>query len=366
MNQGSWTITLATVRGIPIRIHLTFIAFLAAIVLPGANSLYSAAHELLFLLGIFACIALHELGHALAASFYGIKTRDIVLYPFGGIASITKMPSAGGELVIALAGPLVNVIIAGLLFFTVDAAEFFLGASITARLFFANIFLAIFNLIPAIPMDGGRVFRALLELARVRRATLVATRVSQLISFGFAALAIYWGRMDLLLIAVVVFIGAFHELVQSQARRAVIGRTVKDAMLDATNLQTFTHGATLADALLIALRSLQDYFPVLYAGKVRGVVSKEQLIQFAASNEENAYLQEITDNDFPIVLPDQQLSTLLEPLPINQDAPYFIVQDSDGKFLGMLLREKIIEFLLVDELKRRMTSGKSLDESAPL
>lgn len=366
MNQGSWTITLASVRGIPIRIHVTFIVFLAAIVLPGATSAAAALYELMFLIGIFTCIALHELGHALAASYFGIKTRDIILYPFGGIASITKMPAPAGELIIALAGPLVNIIIASILFLTMDVSQMFVGLSIVSRLFFANIFLAVFNLIPAIPMDGGRVLRALLELGHISRATLIATRVSQLISLLLAFVALYWGRMDLLLVATVVFVGALQEQVQSQARRAVIGCTVADAMIDASRLQCFPHGATLADALVIALRSLQDYFPVLYAGEVRGVVSKDQLIQFAASNEENAYLQEITDKEFPTVRPNQDLSTLLEPLQVHQEEPYFIVQSEDGRFLGMLLREKIIEFLLVDELKRRMASGRHLDESAPL
>ena len=363
MRNLSWTITIATVRGIPIRLHLTFLAFIFALAVPGATSLWAAANELLFLIGLFGSIALHELGHAYAASFFGIKTRDIVLYPFGGIASITSLPDARGELIIALAGPLVNVILAIILFFCLDFSEFLLP-EILGRLFIANIALVLFNLIPAIPMDGGRVLRALLLMSGIKSATTIATRISQFISIVFAIIAIYSGRFDLLLIAAVVFLGAMQEQVQTQTMRAIVGRSVADAMIDAKRLESFTHATTVHDGLMLALKSLQEYFPLLQGDLLRGVVSKEDLVQFAAAQEANSYLGEIVRTDYVSVRPETLLETLLTPGSDSESREYFVVTDLDGRFLGLLLREKIIELLIVDELKRRMGSEKSVDQSS--
>lgn len=363
MRNLSWTITVATVRGIPIRLHLTFLAFIFALVVPGATSLWAAASELLFLIGLFGSIALHELGHAYAASFFGIKTRDIVLYPFGGIASITSHPHARAELIIALAGPLVNVILALLLFFSLDFSDVFIP-EILGRLFIANIALLVFNLIPAIPMDGGRVLRALLVMCGIKSATVIAARVSQCISIIFALIAIYSGRFDLLLIAAVVFIGAMQEQVQTQTLRAVVGRSVADAMIDAKRLESFTHATTVHDGLMLALKSLQEYFPLLLGDKLRGIISKEDLVQFAAAQEANSYLGEIVRTDYLAVRPETLIETLLIPGSDSQTREYYVVTDSEDRFLGILLREKIIELLIVDELKRRMDSEKSADESS--
>jgi len=363
MRNLSWTITIATVRGIPIRLHLTFLVFIFALVVPSASSLWAAASELLFLIGLFGSIALHELGHAYAASFFGIKTRDIVLYPFGGIASITSLPHARGELVIALAGPLVNVLLAIILFFCLDYSEILLP-DILAKLFIANIALVLFNLIPAIPMDGGRVLRALLLIGGVKSATAIASRVSQCISIIFAMIAIYFGRFDLLLVAVVVFLGAVQEQVQTQTMRAVVGRSVADAMIDAKRLESFTYATTVHDALMLALKSLQEYFPLLQGDKLRGIVSKEDLVQFAATQEANSYLREIVLTDYLTVRPDTLIESLLIPGSDSEMRQYYVVTDVNDIFLGILLREKIIELLIVDELKRRMDSEKSADQSS--
>lgn len=361
MNQKSWTITLATVRGIPIRLHLTFLVFLAALSVPGAGSLYDAAVEIFFLCGIFGCIALHELGHALAASWFGIQTRDITIYPFGGIAAITKSPSPKAELVIAIAGPIVNVIIAILIFFTFNYAALFLGPAVPGRLLFANIFLALFNMIPAIPMDGGRVLRALLALGEFKHATLISTRISQVISLGFIGLALWWGRIDLLLVGVVVFSGAVREQIHSQARRAIREHTVADAMIDAAQLTTLSHGTTVDQALGISLRSLQEFFPILYGRELKGVISREDLLQFASSSSENAYVQEAVSRHYPSVSLETPLAQLLDLNHPEYDTPCLVVEDPSGSFAGILLREKIVEFLLIDELRRRMQAPATSD-----
>jgi Zn-dependent protease len=220
----SWSITIARVAGTEVRIHMTFLILLAWIgivnyvALGGAGALAAVV----FIIAVFACVVLHELGHAVAANFYGIKTTDITLLPIGGLARLARMPDRPGEeIVIAIAGPLVNVVIALVLILGLGlaldpdgmaAALTEPGAGFFARLAAINIFLVLFNLIPAFPMDGGRVLRALLSiwLGR-RRATDIAARVGQALAFVFGFLGLMVGNAILVFIAIFVYLAATAE-----------------------------------------------------------------------------------------------------------------------------------------------------------
>lgn len=364
MKQGFWTITVLNVRGIPIRIHLTFLLFLGLILATETNTVGGALSELAFILGLFFCVALHELGHAFAASRFGIKTRDIVLYPFGGIASIAAMPTPRAELTIAIAGPLVNVAIALVLLPFISVERILSSPTFIDRIFVVNIVLTVFNLVPALPMDGGRVLRALLELGEFRNATLISSRVSQAISVTVGILALIWGRMDLLIISIVVFFGAAQERFHAQAKSAVRGHRVKDAMIDAPRLESFSHGVTISQALNQALKSLQEFFPVLYGSQLIGVVEKQNLFEHAADGGPESYISEVTTRNFPVVTPESDLATVLEQ-PETQDAEYHVVMEN-GVFVGMLLKEKVLEFLLIDDLKRRMTESHEADDMSQI
>lgn len=217
---GSWR--LGKIAGIDVFVHATFFMLLAwaalAAYLPSGRAA-AAAGGVASILLVFGVVVLHELGHALTARRFGIATRDITLLPIGGVSRLEHMPEAPGqELQVALAGPAVNVALAGAAY----AAFLALGSgtvghvsltdgSFLGRLFAVNVSLAVFNLIPAFPMDGGRVFRALLALRMDRdRATEVAARTGQALALVFGLVGLFWNPM-LLLIALFVWMGAAQE-----------------------------------------------------------------------------------------------------------------------------------------------------------
>ncbi len=227
------SLKLGKVFGINLYIHGTFWLLPMFVLFSGMSAganLAEVGVDLAFVFAIFGCIALHELGHALAARAYGIGTRDITLYPLGGVASLERMPERPGrEIAIALAGPAVNLVIAGALF------SGFVGASILApwtsaeqistldlflaRVLEANIVLAVFNLIPCFPMDGGRVLRALLatQLSRVR-ATEIAVGVGSVVAAGFILIGLLTGHFGLIAVAVMVWLLGQAELASVRVR----------------------------------------------------------------------------------------------------------------------------------------------------
>jgi Zn-dependent protease len=230
--------------GIDLYIHGTF-WLLPLFVLFGdlsaGGSLVAAGGEIIFLFAVFGCIVLHEAGHALAARGFGVGTRDITLYPVGGVASLERMPERPAqEIAIALAGPAVNFAIAGLLFTGLFACSLlwpttypFAGAEtlvvFAVKLMWANIVLGAFNLLPCFPMDGGRVLRALLALGTTRvRATQIAVGVGTVVAGGFVVLGFYTGHFGLVALAVVVWLLGQAELAGVRAQAAE--RTVSEWM----------------------------------------------------------------------------------------------------------------------------------------
>src|SRR5438045_1476127 len=176
----SWSIPIVRIAGIQLRIHVTFLLLIAWVALGSASA---AAFALL----LFLCVVLHEFGHAFAAKAYGINTPDITLLPIGGVARLERMPEEPKqELIIAIAGPMVNVIIAACLYMVIGArghvapARAVQSGDLLISLFQINVWLLLFNLLPAFPMDGGRVLRALLATRlSYARATIIASNVGQ-------------------------------------------------------------------------------------------------------------------------------------------------------------------------------------------
>src|SRR5512147_1158685 len=218
-----WSWKIGTLAGIELRIHVTFLLLLgwvgAAHWMSG-KSLDAALNGLAFILALFGCVLLHELGHSLAARKYGIPTRDITLLPIGGVARLERMPEKPAqEFWVALAGPAVNVVIAALLFAWLNITNGWAPLSrlnvasgpFLERLLVANVWLVLFNLIPAFPMDGGRVLRAVLA-SRMEyvRATQIAAVVGQGLALVFGLIALF-GNPMLLFIALFVWIGASQE-----------------------------------------------------------------------------------------------------------------------------------------------------------
>lgn len=360
--ESALSLNLCNISGIPIRIHVSFFLLLAWIAFDEFQTNGRPLEEVLFVLAVFACVLLHELGHALVAKRFQIQTRDIVLYPFGGIAALMGEARPLAELLIAIAGPLVNVFIAAGLAFFLDfsSPETFLDSpSVAARIFVANVVLVLFNMIPALPMDGGRVLRASLALMKVRRATLIASRLSQVLSVLMGLFALYTGNVILVIISMVVFTNALQERVHARARTVAEGFTVSDVMTDLQQLVTFTHGATISESLRLALKSLQQFFPVMLGRQVLGVVSRDDLMEAATSEDEN-YVSSIMDRRVPSIACDEPLAELVARFEMEGDVPLIALRGDE--FVGMLTKDKLMEFLLVHGLRQER---ERIAESAP-
>ena len=282
-----WSITLGTVAGTAVRVHVTFILLLVWIALSayGTGGTTAALDSVIFIVLLFACVVLHEFGHILVARRFGIKTPDVTLLPIGGVASLERIPEKPGqELAVAVAGPLVNLVIAAVL---IVASGLLLpvGAtqiddprvSMMARLAVANLFLAVFNMIPAFPMDGGRVLHAILAMRMgSQQAMQVAARIGQ----GLAILLGFWGLFGnplLIFIAIFVYMAAAGEAQDSVMRGMLDGIGVADAM--ETRFVSLPLTATLGDAVDTLLATPQREFPVVDGhGKPVGLLVRDNLI----------------------------------------------------------------------------------------
>jgi Zn-dependent protease len=249
--RKGWSIQVGTVGDIPIRIHVTFLALLVWLLFGTTNA--SALHETMFVVAVFVCVLLHELGHALTAKRFGVQTNDITLYPFGGVASITSEPGPKAELAIAIAGPIVNIIIAAVISAWITIPDLTKIAdsqiNIYVRLFYTNIALAVFNLLPALPMDGGRVLRACLVLCKVERSTMIAARISQGLCLVLAVSGLYLQQPMLFIIAILVFLGAMQEHIRVETKAMATAFSIDEAMIPKERLESFPHGTTISRAI---------------------------------------------------------------------------------------------------------------------
>ncbi len=292
-----WSYRIARVAGIEIRVHTTFVLVLAlgAMQWGAPHGASGAVFGVALTALLFLCVTLHELGHALAARAFGIPVKDIVLLPIGGVASLTRKPRLPWhELVIALAGPAVNVVLAlGLagvlavlsgagLVSPVDALAHpaaltpSLGVAL-AWLLASNVVLAVFNMIPALPMDGGRVLRALLAMVlEPSRATRTAARVAQVIAVLFGGAALYSGQLMLGAIAAFVFFAAARE--HRAARASDVLATVKAG--DAARVpHLIAYGDESAAYLARALRATNEStIAVTDGNSLLGVIRREALV----------------------------------------------------------------------------------------
>lgn len=363
-----WSYTVARVSGIDIRIHATFALILALGAfqwgfpkgLDGESSFAGAVFGMGLMILLFACVVLHELGHSLVAQRFGLTVREIVLLPIGGVARLEKNPEKPlHELLIALAGPLVNVTIAVLLFFAggvalnfglVEAQSLLTAdgpptlATLWGWLFLANVGLAVFNMIPAFPMDGGRVLRAALAMRLgFSRGTQIATVIGQAVAFAFGLFGVLAGNFLLVIVALFVFMGAGQERAEEQARTVLTTLRVGDAYnKHALVLSPGDHVSKVVDYILT---SYQPDFAVVQGRSFLGVVTRDDVLKALATETNDLYVAGIMKRDVLTVDARQGLDEVRR---LMGDKGERIAAVNDGEtFLGLVSVEDIGEALVV-------------------
>ncbi len=350
-----WSWKLAKFAGIDVYIHATFLLIIGWVGLSAwlqTRSLVGTLEGILFTLVLFGCVVLHEFGHALTARRYGIKTRDITLYPIGGVARLERMPDKPiQELWVALAGPAVNVVIAGVLFVWMlvsgtlaSLTSFSLTSGpVIERLLMVNVSLALFNMLPAFPMDGGRVLRALLALRLdYTRATHIAAMIGQgmALLFGFVGLLF---NPFLLFIAFFVWIGAGQESSMTQMKTALGGIPVGRAMV--TEFRTLSQYDPLGRAIELILTGSQTDFPVVEAGAVVGVLTRSDLLAAVSRQGQAALVGDIMRRDFQLV----DANEMLEPAFMRLQACdcRTMPVTYGGQLVGLLTSDNVGELLMI-------------------
>jgi Zn-dependent protease len=360
------SIRLGRVAGIGIYLHWTFAILILFIVFSNYRKGYDAAQiiwAVVFVLSIFVTVLLHEMGHALAAKRYHIKTRDITLLPIGGLARLEKLPEKPSEeLVVALAGPAVNValaIITGLVIRFPETSEMndLLSGGVNAgnflfNFFVVNLWLAIFNLIPAFPMDGGRVLRALLSMKMQRHvATRIAARIGQLLAIGFV-FAGFFINPFLVFIGLFIFLGAQAEADYTQAQSVLKGYRVGDAIM--RQYQSIEAGETLRAAVNLLLNGQYKNFLVIDNGVPVGTLSREELIKGLAEAGESAVVAGVMNRNLVHLDANAPLETAY--MKGRQEKSDLMLVNENGTFAGTLDTDNILEFIMVRSVLARQGS----------
>lgn len=356
-----WSWTAGKIAGIDFRIHVTFLLLLGWVGISHwltGRSAEAVVAGVGFILALFGCVLLHELGHALAARRFGIATRDITLLPIGGVAHLERMPEKPAqELFVALAGPAVNVVIATLLAFWLNLTNGWqplsqlqvASGSLAERLLVANVVLVLFNLIPAFPMDGGRVLRAVLASRMdYGKATRIAARVGQgmALLMGFAGL---FGNPMLLFIALFVWIGASQEAGAAQMKEAIAGTPVGAVML--TDFQTLRHDESLRDAVRLVLQGSQQDFPVMEHQRVAGVLTRAALLSALAEYGQDHPVSSVMRRDFLTAGYTEMLEPVLQRL--QESECHTMPVTHAGRLAGLLTMENVSEFFLIQAAVRQ-------------
>lgn len=352
-----------TVFGVPVRFHFTFWLLVIWMIVLAAGGKQSPVGAALFVLGLLLSVLLHEAGHAAMARRYGIRTQEIVMLPIGGLARLERQPRAGEEFWVAFAGPLVNFLLGLVLL----GAAWWTGGgvsvghwqeaedtNIVSRLAVANLVLALFNLLPAFPMDGGRVLRSLLA---ERRSYEEATRLTARIGTGIAALMALLGLLQanflLLFIALFIYIGAMQESMAATAQALMQGAKVRDAMV--TDFRTLSHGDTIRDAAELLLATSQQDFPVLAGPRVTGLLSRNHLLRALAAEGPDGYVASAMDREFPRLDPETDLAEAAGLLGGGVNCALVFENE---RLVGMLTAENLSEYLVLKKLREACAGGK--------
>jgi Zn-dependent protease/CBS domain-containing protein len=357
----SWSFKIGKLFGIDVFVHFTFLLLLGFIGLSHwiqTRELAATLSGVGFFVALFVCVLLHEFGHALTARRYGIKTRDITLLPIGGLARLERMPDKPmQEFWVAVAGPAVNVVIAGAIFAYLFATSALVpmeqlsvtDGSFLARLAAVNVFLVLFNMLPAFPMDGGRVLRSLLATRMdYSRATNIAARLGQFMAFVFGFVGLFWNPF-LIFIALFVWIGAQQEAGLAQMKSALVNTPMRAVMI--TEFRTLAPDETLARAVEHILAGFQQDFPVVERdGRLVGMLTRSYLIRALSGGGSTALVGDEMQRKFQTAGPMDMAEGALERLQECACLSLPVVQN--GRLVGLLTAENLGEFLMIQTALR--------------
>jgi Zn-dependent protease len=346
--------SIATVRilGVPVRLHFTFVLLFVFLVVAGIGQGQSGMMNVAYIAALFGSVILHEVGHSLVGRRYGVRTLEIVMFPIGGVARLERSPKPREEFWIALAGPLVNVVIAAGLFgaliwrgglVPIAGLSQPTDANLLERIATGNLVLAAFNLLPAFPMDGGRILRSALALRKPpEQATRLAARAGQFLAIGLGLYGLLGANYMLVFIAFFVYLGAAQEGAAATGRMLTHGTPVRSAMV--TDFRSLSHANTIRDAANLLLATSQQDFPVMLGEQVTGLLGRAALLRAMAASGPDSYVAGAMNRDFARVSPDQDLAETV-PL-LARPGSCLLVMEGD-RLLGLLTSENLSEFLLL-------------------
>ncbi len=360
-----WKFKIGTYLGIDVYIHMTFFLLLLWVAVShwaqGAGGV-GVFTGIVFVLAIFACVTLHEYGHALAARRFGIKTRDIMLLPIGGVARLERMPKEPvQEIYVALAGPAVNLVIAAFLFVWLNITASFepfsnltmVSGPLLERLMVVNLFLLVFNMIPAFPMDGGRVLRAVLAIrGNYISATRKAAQVGQGFAFLFGLAGLFIGNPMLVFIALFVWIGAAQEAGAAHMNTAMSGIPVREAMI--TDFKTLHRDDRLDEAIALTIAGSQNDFPVMSDGHVVGILNQGDLMSALQNHGDQIRVDQFMQKTFVTVEADAMLDHAFQKLADCSCRTIPVL--NAGQLVGLLTMDNVGEFVRIQsalEARRR-------------
>ncbi len=361
----SWSFRLARILGTDVKVHFTFLLLLIFLYFGtrSASGAEAALAATIFFLALFFCVLLHEFGHILMARRFGIATPDVILLPIGGVARLERIPEEPmQELLIALAGPAVTLAIAAGLWLWLQATggpivwpwrQFDAGAGLGPLLFYANVLLLLFNLVPAFPLDGGRVLRAVLS-SRMNhvRATRIAATAGQALAMILGVAGLVGPDFFLLLIALFVFFGAGQEAAMVETRAAGKGIIVDQMMV--TRFVTIPIYATLRQAVDLLLDGEQREFPIVdNRGAVEGMLTRDHLIKgLTERGPDSAVSAAMARNvpNLPLGIPFEDALTRLR----ASGLPALPVVDNGGTLVGLLTLDNVTDLILVRKAVRQV------------
>ena len=354
------TIGVLRAFGVPIRFHFTFVLLLVFLLFVGVGGKQSAATTATYIAALFGSVLVHEICHALVARFYGLHTREIVMFPIGGVSRLERQPKARQELLIALAGPGANLIIGVALlamqanFLPLEKLAVPTDANLAERIALGNLLLGLFNLLPAYPMDGGRILRSLIALRKPEdEATQIAASAGRFLGIAMGLFGLLSQNFVLIFVALFVYLGAAQEGAAARGRSLTSGFPVSAAMI--TDFHTLSHSNTIREAGDLLLSTSQQDFPVMHGNEVIGLLTRSALLRAMLSAGPDSYVASAMDRNFLRVAPDMKLTDVLPQL--SGARACALVIDGD-QLVGLLTAENLYEFTLLRQVslaQERMT-----------